>query len=246
MRRTFASVVVGCLALGAAGSASAAKIELSMSTEADARVKALTVPDGTRAYGWYADVPVQVYEATITADDGLPVENACLANGSRFEILDAKLTVLGGASCTNTTGKWQFVLTNTRVKAPTVLTAQLLEPATTLDGRVVSPTASNSLVTTIAPKIVLTSSSRSKAARFPVAGVVKIPTPRKLGTLYLERQTDKGWTVLEQTKTDARGRFAFTVRRGTQGTTTTYRVRYQTVKTTLWAPSRYQFTVTWI
>ncbi len=246
MRRIIATAVAGLLALAMAASASAAEIKLSMSTSFDPRVKALTVPDGNLAYGWYSDVPVQVYEATVIGDDGQPVRNACLANGARIEILDATLKILGGASCTNADGAWQFVLTTTRVKAPTTLTAQLLTPATTLDGRVVSPAASNQIIATIAPKIVLTSPTRSAADRVLIAGGVKIPTPRKLGTVLLQRQKGSGWTTLAKSRTDARGHFTFTVIRGVPGTATTYRVRYQTIKTTLWAPSGYRFTITWV
>lgn len=246
LRRILASVVVGCLGLAIAGSASATQIQLSMSTKVDPSVKPLSIPDGTLAYGWYGDVPVQVYEAKVFADDGQPVENACLTGGARIEILDTSLKILDGAGCTNRAGKWQFVLTTNRVKAPTMLTAQLLTPATTLDGRVVSPAASNMIIATIAPRIVVTSPKFSTAPRFPVAGSVKIPTPRKLGTVLLQRQKGSSWTTLVARKTDARGRFTFTVARGVKGTTTTYRVRYQTIRTTLWAPSSYKFTITWV
>jgi hypothetical protein len=246
MRGILASVVAGCLGLAAAGSASATQIQLTMSTKVDPSVKPLSIPDGTLAYGWYADVPVQVYEAKVFADDGQPVENACLAGGARIEILDTSLRILDGAACTNREGKWQFVLTKNRVRAPTMLTAQLLTPATTLDGRVVSPAASNTIIATIAPAIVVTSPKYSTALRFPVAGFVKIPTPRKLGTVSLQRQAGSRWTTLVTRKTDARGRFAFTVARGVKGTETTYRVRYKTIKTTLWAPSSYRFTITWV
>ncbi len=245
MRRIMASVV-GCLALIMVGSASAAQIQLSMSTKVDPSVKPLSIPDGTLAYGWYADVPVQVYEAKVVADDGSPVESTCLADGARIEILDAALTIRDGATCTNTEGKWQFVLTTNRVKAPTTLTAQLLTPTTTMDGRVMSPAASNMIVATIAPRIVLTSPKLSTAPRFPVTGVVKIPTPRKLGSVVLLCRKGARWTALGTQRTDPRGRFAFTVIRGAKGTTTTCRVRYQTVKTTLWAPSTYQFTISWV
>jgi hypothetical protein len=246
MRRILASVVVGCLGLVMAGTASAAQIRLSMSTKVDPSVQPLTIPDGTLVYGWYADVPVQVYEAEVFADDGLPIENACLTGGGRIEILDAALKILAGASCTDTEGRWQFVLTTNRVKVPTMLTAQLLMPTTTLDGRVVSPAASNTIVTTIAPKIVLTSPMRSTASRFPVTGVVKIPTPRKLGTLLLQRRQGARWTTLVTRKSDARGHFTFTVARGARGTTSTYRVHYHTIATTLWAPSSYGFTIAWV
>lgn len=246
MRRILALIVVGCLGPVVAGSASAAQIQLTMSTKVDPSVQPLTIPNGTLVYGWYADVPVQVYEAKVFADDGLPIENACLTGGARIEIIDAKLTILDGASCTNTDGKWQFVLTTNRVKVPTILTAQLLMPTTTLDGRILSPAASNMIVTTIAPKIVLTSPQRSTASRFPVTGVVKIPTPRKLGTMLLQRRQGSRWTTLVTGKTDALGRFMFTVARGASGTTSTYRVRYQTIATTLWAPSSSRFTITWV
>ena len=246
MRRIMASVIVGCLGPVMAGSASAAQIQLSMSTKVDPSVQPLDIPVGTLVYGWYGDVLVQVYEARVLADDGFPIENNCLTGGARIEILDAKLTILGGASCTNTEGKWQFVLTTKRVKVPTMLTAQLLMPTTTHDGRIVSPAASNTIVTTIAPKIVLTSPTRSMASRFPVTGFVNIPTPRKLGTMLLQRQRGSRWTTLATSKTDARGRFGFTVARGARGTASTYRVRYQTIATTLWAPSSYRFTITWV
>ena len=225
MRRIIAMGVAGLLALVTACTASAAQITLRMSTATDPRVKPLTVSDGTLAYGWYADLPVQVYEATLTADDGLPVEHACLAGGARLEILDAALKILKGVSCTNSDGVWQFVLTDDRVRAPAILTAQLLTPATTLDGRVVSPAASNTIIATIAPKIVLTSSPRSAAHRFPITGVVKIPTPRKLGTVLLQRRNGSRWATLAKRTTDARGRFSFTAGRGVPGTATTFRVR---------------------
>lgn len=244
--RIIATGVAGFLALVMACTASAAEITLRMSTSVDPRVKPLTVPDGMLAYGWYADLPVQVYEATLTADDGRPAEHTCLAGGARLEILDATLKILKGVSCTNTDGIWQFVLTTDRVRAPAILTAQLLTPAATLDGRVVSPAASNTIIATIAPKIVLTSSPRSSARRFPITGLVKIPTPRKLGTVLLQQHKGSRWTTLARRRTDAYGRFAFTAAKGVPGTTTTFRVQYQTVPTTLWAPSGYRFTVTWI
>ncbi len=246
MRRIIATGVAGFLALAIAGSASAAEITLRMSTTADPRIKSLTVADGTLAYGWYDDVPVQVYEATLIADDGQPVQHACLAAGARIEILDATLNILDGAGCTNTEGNWQFVLTTNRVRAPAVLTAQILTPATTLDGRIVSPAASNTILATIAPKIVLTSPTRSTARRFPITGRIEIPTPRKLGTVLLQQKTGSGWTTLTRSRTDARGRFRFTVTRGMRSTATTYRVRYQPIPTTLWAPSGYRFTITWV
>ena len=217
-----------------------------MSTKVDPGVKPLRIPDGTLAYGWYGDAPVQVYDAQVFADDGLLVENACLADGARIEILDGSLKILDGTTCTNSDGKWRFVLTTTRVRTPTTLTAQLLVPTRTLDGRVVSPAASNMIIATIAPKIVITSPTSSAAARFPIAGVVRIPTPRKLGTVSLQQRKASGWATLASSKTDARGRFKFTVARGAKGTSTKYRVRYQTVTTTLWAPSAYRFTITWV
>jgi hypothetical protein len=127
-----------------------------------------------------------------------------------------------------------------------MLTARLLMPTTTLDGRVVSPATSNTIATTISPRIVLTSPKRSMASRFPVTGVVRIPTPRKLGTVLLQRKQGSRWTTLATRKSDARGRFRFTVARGARGTTSTYRVHYQTIATTLWAPSSYRFTITWV
>ncbi len=246
MRRIIATTVAGFLALAMAGPASAAEITLRMSTSTDPRITSLAAVDGTLAYGWYDDVPVQVYEATLIADDGQPVQHACLADGARIEILDATLNILDGASCTNTEGTWQFVLTTNRVTTPAMLTAQILTPATTLDGRVVSPAASNTIIATIAPKIVLTSPTRSAARRFPITGHVEIPTPRKLGAVLLQQKKGSRWTTLTRSRTDARGRFRFTVTRGVRNTATTYRVRYHTIKTTLWAPSGYRFTITWV
>lgn len=245
-RRTLTLIAAGCCLLGVTVHASATQIQLTMSTKVDPGVKPLSIPDGTLAYGWYGDVPVQVFEAKVMADDGQPVENACLADGARIEILDASLKILDGTTCTNTDGKWQFVLTTTRVRTPTTLTAQLLVPSMTFDGRVVSPAASNMIIATVAPKIVITSPTSSTAARFPIAGVVKIPTPRKLGTVLLQQRKASRWATLASSKTDARGRFKFTVARGAKGTSTKYRVRYQTVTTTLWAPSTYRFTITWV
>ena len=79
-----------------------------------------------------------------------------------------------------------------------------------------------------------------------MTGFVTIPTPRKLGTMMRQRRRGSRWTTLVTSKTDARGRFGFTVARGARGTTSTYRVRYRTIATTLWAPSSSRFTITWV
>ncbi len=247
MRRIIATAVVGVLMLATAASASAARITLRMSTTFDPRVKELTARDGALAYGWYGDVPIQVFEALLVADDGKPVVDMCLKDGARLEILNASLKILHGASCTNAQGVWQFVLSGAnRVRTPTSLTAQLLTPATTVDGRTVSPAASNAIVTTIAPRIVLTSSTRSSATRLPIIGAVRIPAAHRTGTVLLQRQTGATWATMGRRTTDARGRFTFTVSRGVSGTHTTYRLRYQPKSASLWAPSGYRFTITWV
>jgi hypothetical protein len=245
MRRILAPVLIGCLVLGAAGSASAAELKLSMAADVDPSVTPIPQPDGTLAYGWLGDVPVQVFDAELIADDGQPVVNSCLTVG-RIEIMDSRLRVLDGAGCTNTEGKWRFVLTSNRVKAPTVLSAQLLQPTTTQDGRPVSAVASNTIVATIAPRIVITSHGGAGGARAPIAGVVKIPTPQKLGTVVLARKQGTTWKQLASSKTDAAGRFKFTVDRGRLGTKSVFRIRYVTVKNTLWSPSTFQLTITWV
>jgi hypothetical protein len=244
VRRVVASIA-GLVVLALAGPASASKITLTMSTVADPSVKQLTITGDTPTFSWYGDIPVQVYEATLTADDGSAIGAGCLSR-ARLEIMDAQGRIRGGVACADADGVWRITLTTTRVKEPTPLSVRVANDATTDDGRTVSAAMSNTIITTIAPRIVLAAPTVSRSARYPVRGTVKIPTPRKLGKTSLQCKDGRVWTTVASGKTDARGRFSYSVTRGARGTRTSCRITYSTVKTTLWSSSTYAFTISWV
>lgn len=245
MRRIVTSIA-GLFVLALAGPATASEITLTMSTAADPAVKQLPIAGAIPTFSWYGDLPVQVYEAALVADDGSPVAAGCLRGEARLEVMDAAGTVRGGTDCADPDGVWRITLTRTRVTEPTPLSLRLVHSTATEDGRSLSPAMSNTILTTIAPKIVLSSPSVSRSPRYPVRGTVKIPTPRKLGTLTLQCKQGTSWKTLASGKTDAKGRFSYTVARGARGTKTNCRITYTTVKTTLWSSSTYAFTLSWV
>lgn len=245
MRRAVTSIA--CLvSLALAGPAAASEISLTMSTEADPAVTERHIAGGMPTFSWYGDVPLQVYEATVLADDGLPVTTGCLSGAARLEVMDADGRVRGGVECADADGIWRITLTTKRVTVPTPLSVRLARSTATDDGRVVSPAMSNTIITTIAPKIVLSSPNISRSPRYPVRGTVKIPTPRKLGKVTLQCKRGSSWKTLGSGKTDAKGRFSFTLTRGARGTKTNCRITYTTVKTTLWSSSTYAFALSWV
>lgn len=250
MKRGIMAVAVGAAALAAAGSASATQIKLSMSTKADPAVKALgTLEDGTIGYGWrFTEAPVQVYQAEVLADDGQPVLNTCLNAGARLEILDAKLAIRGGVTCTDSDGKWQLVLEGAqRVRVPTILTAQLLTATTTTEGRALSPASSNRVAALVAAKITDTSPDRVTGSSFPITGYVTMPkVPRSQGRVLLQQRRGAEWATMQTKATDLGGKYKFVVPYGVRGQKSYFRVRFVPPKNTLWLPSSQPFTITWV
>lgn len=239
------AIALAATALLLAGPASATRIELSMDASRDPDIKSLgTFGDSGLIFGWrYSQVPVQSFTARVFADDGTPVTDTCLT-GARLELLDDALVSRLGSMCTNSAGVWQFVLTTTRVRTPTVLTAQLLGPATTTDGRTLSPGASNTVALMLAPLVVNTSPRVSVGPAFPVSGMVRAPRPRALGVVVLQKRTG-GWKTLATKRTDAAGRFRFSVARGRMGTTERFRVRYLPTRTSGWLPGTLYIAIGW-
>ena len=232
-----------------AGTASATTIELKMSNKVDAGLVELgQLKSGARAYGWqFPSSEVQVFEAVVTGDDGQPVVNNCLTGGARIELLDSRLVSHGGASCTASTGTWQFVLKGSaRFTKPDEVTAQLLTPTTTVDGRALAPGASSQVFMLIAPRITNTMPDTFTGSVYPVSGYVTMPAKiRAQGHIKLEKQVSGTWKTLSTKRTDSSGKFKFAIPYGKRGAKTRFRFKFDPPKNSGWISNYSTFSIVW-